>query len=197
MQRFPRWAPYQGPTANYDRVISPQQNLSRLVYGMPKPLLAPGQWRDEEFYGRLLDELANSHAVLVKVCRTRQYAENFSARLRKELPGDLYEVKPKQDADDPREDEWFVIAYNRVTRTLREPSWMRSESVQDVRPSFINVKEMCRILKLNRSQVLRLIDRYQIPYEVRGGRRERWVHRSAVATLMDRPGRWKRRSPRT
>jgi hypothetical protein len=188
--RYPRGTPYQGPTANYDRLRSPAENLSRLVYGVPRPLLAPRQRRDEEFYGRLLDELANNHAVLVKVCASGSYARAFCATLRKELPGELYEVRAKQDADDPRDDEWLVIAYNRVTRTMKEPGWIRSVT-ESPRPTHVNTAELCRILRLSRPQTIRLLDQYRIPYDVRGKRRERWIPRSEIGILLNRPRQWR------
>lgn len=192
--RYPRGTPYQGPTANYDRLTSPAQNLARVVYGLPRPLLMPRQRMDAAFYGRLLDELANSHAVLVKVCSTYGFGRKFATQLRKELPGDLYEVGVKQNEDDPRPDEWLIIVYNRVTQRLLRPSWMNPMTPEG--DQWVDVKEAAHVLGLRLQQTRDLIHQYDIPRRYVGGRRKIEIRRSALLRLANRPGRWKKRSSR-
>lgn len=189
--RYPRGTPYQGPTANYDHLISPEQNLARVAYGLPRPLLAPGARMDSAFYGRLLDELANAHAVLVKICGTQGTAKNVASRLRPELPSELYEIGVKQDEDDPRPDVWLVIAYNRVSRSLIRPSWMNPTTPSG--DQWVDVKEAAYVLGISRSHVHYLIDRYGLETRISGGRREHHIRRGALLRLANRPGRWQRR----
>lgn len=187
--RYPRGTVYQGPHANYDRLISPEANLSRIVYGLPRPMLKPGQHRDDAFYGRLFDELANAHAALVKIYRTESGARSFARRLRPDLAGGLYTVGVKQDEDNPKSDEWMVIVYNRVTMQLREPAWMRQP---EARSDWLSVREAARILGVTRQHAGRMMT--QVHHVRTGGRREIMIHRNDLLVLANRPGRWRRRT---
>lgn len=189
--RYPRGTPYQGPTANYDRVTSPEQNLARVVYGLPRPLLAPYQRMDATFFGRLLDELANAHAVLVKICGSYGSARTFASKLRPELPSDLYQVGVKQDEDDPRPNVWLVIVYHRITMSLVRPSWMNPSTLDG--DQWIDVKEAAYVLGLREQQTRDLIHQHGIPHRVVGGRRKIEIRRGTLLRLANRPGRWKRR----
>lgn len=160
-----------------------------MAYGLPTPLLAPSQRCDTEFFGRLFDQLANAHAALIKVCRTQQGAKNFASGLRKELPEQLYAVGIKQNPDDPRPDEWLVLAYNRITKTMATPPWMDRP---DTNASWVDVKEAGKILGITPGQVGKLIDRFEVAHIVRGGRRMRLIQRNDLIELANRPGRWKR-----
>lgn len=187
--RYPRGTAYQGPHANYDRLVSPEANLSRIVYGLPRPMLRPRQHRDDAFYGRLFDELTNSHAVLVKICNTKSSAYCFAKRLRPELHSELYSVGVKQNEDDPQDDEWLVIVYNRVTAALREPAWMRRP---EARPDWLGSREAARILGVTPSHAARLMARV---HHVRvGGRNEIMVHRNDLLVLANRHRRWRHRT---
>lgn len=168
---------------NYDRYTSPEQNLARMVYGTPKPLLGPRQRRDDEFYGRLFDQLANAHACLVKICYTKHSAKDFASRLRPELPSDLYSVGIKQNADEPRDDEWMVLVYNRVTRSMAVPAWLRQPKPQS---EWVDTEEAAKILGVSRSHVLVLINKYEIRHKIRGGRSEKLLHRDDLVILANR-----------
>lgn len=194
--RYPAGTPYQGPTANYDRMTSPEDNLARVVYGLPRPLIKPGERMDSAFFGRLFDQLANAHAALVKICNCHGSAKNFASKLRKELPTDLYAVGVKQDDDNPQPDVWLVLAYNRVTRSLVRPSWLEP-SARPGRDQWVTMEEAAYVLGVMPQQVRRLIDKYGISYRAEGGRRVRRVQRSDLVILANRPRRWKRRRAST
>lgn len=187
--RYPRGTAYQGPHANYDRLVSPEANLSRIVYGLPRPMLRPGQHRDDAFYGRLFDELANAHAVLVKIYSRESSARSFAQRLRPELKGGMYTVGVKQDEDNPRSDEWLVIVYNRVTHSLREPAWMREP---EARSEWLGSAEAARVLGVTPHHAALLMS--QVHHVRVGGRNEIMIHRNDLLVLANRPNRWKKRT---
>lgn len=190
--RYPRGTPYQGPLASYDEQVSPDSFLSRAVYGRPEPLHRHGKHRDEAFYGRLLDELANAHAALVAVYTSQSSALSFAKRLRPELPAELYRVGVKDDPDYPG--EWMVIAYNRVTRSLKEPEWSKPNPERRGRPRWLGSKEVAKRLGISPVQAARVMARSGVPVRRRGGRNELQVKQSDLVVLANRPGRWKRRT---
>lgn len=186
--RFPVGTPYQGPLANYDDQVTPDQLLRRLVYSKPEPLLKDRQRMDTPFFGRLLDQLANAHAAFVKVCTNEGSARQVASHLRKELPDDLYEVGVRQDPDLPLDDEWMVIVYNRWTHSMAEPAW---HDTLYPTSHWVDVREAARILHITTRQARRLAA--TVPHERTGGRNCIVFPREELVALANRPQRWKRR----
>lgn len=182
--RYPTGTPYQGPGANYDAQIGYDALVSRLAYGQgPAPLLQPRQRADSEFYGRLLNELANAHSALVKVCAHEETARSACKLLRKELPTELYEVGHRK-----RPEGWAVIVYNRITMALDPPEWW-----YPARPNYdlVTVKEAARVLRLSRNRVTTLLREHGVHTVRTGGRNEHLIPRSALVALANRPRQWK------
>lgn len=191
--RYPRGTPYQGPVSNYDGQVSAEAFLGRVVYGRPAPLLAPRKHADEPFYGRLLDELANAHAALVRVNQSQGAAYHFANKLRKELPAELYSVGVKEDPDTPG--EWLVLAYNRVTRSLSKPAWMDPpEPYTQGRIRWVGTKQVAAILGVSRGQANRVILKSGIEYRREGGKGVIKVKHADVSRLANRHRRWQHRS---
>lgn len=184
--RYPVGTPYQGPSVNYDAMMSPEKLLERIVYGRPAPLLRPYQRMDAEFFGRLFDQLANSHAAFVKVCASERDARRVAAAIRAELPTELYEVGCKQDPDAPMPDEWFVVAYNRITKSMRRPAW---HDMLAPTQEWVDTVEAARVLRVSRQQAGRLAQKYQLDTRRAGGRNQILIQRSDLPLLANRPGR--------
>lgn len=190
--RYPRGTPYQGPLTSYDNQVSSDSFLSRAVYGRPAPLLAPGKHCDEDFYGRLLDELANSHVALVRVYTRESSAYSCAYRLRPELPAEFYAVGVKEDPDYPG--EWMVLAYNRVTRAMKEPEWSKPSVERRGRPKWLGSKEVARRLGISKVHAHRLMTQAAITTRRQGGRNEIQIRQSDLVVLANRKGRWQRRT---
>lgn len=188
MARYPVGTPYIGPTMNYDSQIDPDQLLRRLAYGRPAPLLARGQRVDPPFWGRLLDGLANSHAVLVRVVGTEQGAGYTARMLRAELPADRFAVGVHRDREMYGED-WHVIVYNLVKVTRPLPKRFGEQE----RAEWIPVSEVARVLKLTPRGARMVIRRCQVPYREVGAGGVLYIRQSDLAVLANRPGRWRKR----
>lgn len=200
MARFPRGTPYQGPHVNYDAQMDTSALVNRIVYGKPSPLLGNYRRMDMEFFGRLFDELANSHAVLIQVVNSRAYGYLVAAKLRQEIGTELYEIGVKQDPSYPREDEWFVVAYNKITRTMVEPGW-RATSARPGAPmelaapdvEWVTMREVAYVLRLTKAMARRVVHDAGIEVTRSGARNAMAIRRSDLVRLANRPGRWKRR----
>lgn len=184
---------YQGPLTSYDEQVSAEAFLGRVVYGRPAPLLGPGKHADEPFYGRLFDQLANAHAALVRVNRSQGAAYHFAAKLRRELPAELYSVGVKEDPDEPG--MWLVLAYNRVTRSLTKPAWMDPpEPYTHGRVRWIGTRQLAAILGVTPGHAARVIKAANIEYKREGGRGQIQIKHGDVARLANRHRRWQHRS---
>lgn len=190
MTRYPAGTPYQGPGVNYDEQMGRDQLLARIVYGRPAPLLLPRQRMDMAFFGRLLDALSNQHAALVKVCSSRSTAANFCTLLRKELGSDLYKVGFRQDPLAPAADEWYVVAYNRITKTMVEPAW---HDLIAPTSEWVDTVEAARILRVTRDAAGRLAHQFDLPIQRDGGRNRILIRRSDLPLLANRAGRHRRK----
>lgn len=176
--------------ASYDRLISPAETIARVVYGAPQPLLRRGQHRDTEFYGRLFAELVNKHVVLAKVCKTESNARWAATQLRMEIPSEPFSVGVKQNADYPRDDEWFVLVYNRVYYRL-EPPLEVAPALTDA--EWVTTKEAGQILGLSRRHVTRCIIDYNIPHEIGNAYGLILLDRAALRVIANRSRKWKHR----
>lgn len=186
MTRFPTGTPYVGPTMCYDDQIEPEQLLRRIIYGMPAPLLGHRDRMGPSFWGKLVDGLSNSHAVVVKITRHEQVARNIAAQLRKELPEDLYSIGVLPA---PELGEWRVLAYNKVpVEVRRKPIKYGPRG-----PNWITVTEVARILKISKRQVHNVIAATAVEQKRKGARNELLIKQSDLVILANRPGRWRNR----
>lgn len=178
--------------ASYDRLMDPQALLQRIVYGRPAPLLRKSQRMDTPFFGRLFDELANSHAVLVRVARSETSGHYTARKLNEELPTELYAITVKQDPEVPVDDEWFVIVYNRVTRTVAMPAWHHTLAPTQ---EWVDTCEAARILRVSRDRALKLAHQYGAIADHRvGGRNQVMIRRTALVEIANRPRQRKRKA---
>lgn len=183
--RFPSGTPYMGPAVNYDAVsMTRDEMVARLAYGKPRPMLRPRQRMTSEFFGRLLTQLANSHVALVKICASEGGAKCAATALRKELGVERYEVGIRQDPDLPMDDEWFVLVYNRITKTLQEPSYMRWFTPTE---AWVDMQEAARVLRCSREHAGRLAHRYGVETRRDGGRNQILIQQSDLLLLANRP----------
>ena len=171
----------------YDDQIEPDQLLRRLVYGRPAPLLQRYQRMDAPFFGRLLDALANAHAVLVKQATSEQVARNVVSKLRKELPAELYQVGI---VEAPELSSWMVMVYNQVTPEMR-----RQQATRYVQggPVWISIGEVARVLQLSTSQATRVVLASPIKHRRQGARNEIMIRQRDLPILANRPRRWRKR----
>jgi hypothetical protein len=175
---------------SYDAQLDPEVLLQRIVYGRPAPLLKARARMDAPFFGRLFDELANNHAALVRVYESEAGARRFARDLRNELAGKEFSVGVKQDPDVPVDHEWFVVAYNNVTRSMQEPSWHHGLFPTQ---EWVDVTEAARILRVKRHQAVNLAKAYGAVSDTRvGGRNMMMIRRSALPEIANRPRQWKK-----
>lgn len=191
--RYPVGTPYQGPVGNYDDQINADAFLRRVAYkARPAPLLAHRQRRNSAFYGRLIEELANAHAVLVKECSSPSTAAHCATVLRREIATELYEVAVREDVEHrPGEIVWLVVVYNRVIMQLHEPGWMSHLPGQ---PDWVGMKEVARVLGVTQGHASRLVSGSGCECRRVGGRNEIMIHRRELSAMANRRGRWRRRT---
>ena len=183
--RFPSGTPYMGPSVNYDAISMTQEEMiHRLAYGKPRPMLRPRQRMTSDFFGRLLAQLANSHAALVKVCSSEGGAKCAATVLRREIGIERYEVGVRQDPDLPMDDEWYVLVYNRITKTLQEPSYMKWFTPTDV---WVDTQEAARVLRCTTDHARKLAHKYGVPTKRDGGRNQVFIRQSDLLMLANRP----------
>lgn len=183
--RFPSGTPYMGPAVNYDAVSMTQDEMvQRLAYGKPRPMLKPRQRMTSEFFGRLLTQLANSHVALVKVVGTERSAYRAARTLREEIGVERYEVGVRQDPDLPMEDEWYVLVYNRITKSLQEPGYMKWFTPTDV---WVDTQEAARVLRCTADHARKLAHRYGVPTRRDGGRNQVLIRQQDLLLLANRP----------
>lgn len=186
MARFPLGTGYAGPNHCYDDMIDPEQLLRRLAYGYAAPLLGWRKRMDDVFFGRLLDALANSHAVLVKASPAEQTCRNVAARLRVELPADLFSVGVLYA---PEREEWLVMAYNRVPKDLRRPPVRDAGGTR-----WIGTREVARVLNVHPTHAARVMASGVVRARRDGGRNEIQIRQQDLVVLANRPKRWRRRA---
>ena len=189
--RFPSHTPYQGPLTCYDAMITPEELLARVVYGRPKALIGDYERMTQRFFGQLFDQLANGHAAYVKHCTTKRNAYGFAKRLREELDSKLYEVGVRQDPDVPTDNDWMVFAYNRITRSMREPAWHHFLAPTQ---EWVDLCEAARILKIGKDQARKLAHKNQsvAPFRI-GGRSQLVIRRADLVVLANRPNQRKQK----
>lgn len=185
--RFPTGTPYVGPTMCYDNQIEPDQLLRRLAYGRAAPLLKHRDRLDADFYGKLLDGLANAHVVLVKAAASEGSAHYTASRIKDELPPERFAIVVMEDPD---HDEWMVLAYNNVPMELRRLPLKYVEQG----PNWIGIKEVARVLKLKPEQARNVVLASPIKHRRHGGRNEIMVRQRDLPILVNRPRRWRRRA---
>lgn len=174
-----------GPSVNYDAVSMTQEEMiHRLAYGKPMPMLRPRQRMDTPFFGRLLTQLANSHVALVKILGTERSAYRAARTLREELAVDRYEVGVKQDPDLPMDDEWYVLVYNRITKTLQEPSYMKWFTPTE---TWVDMQETARVLRCTSKHATYMAHHYGVPIRRVGGRNQVLIRQSDLLMLANRP----------
>ena len=192
--RFPSGTPYMGPAYSYDHVSMTQDEMiARLAYGKPRPMLRPRQRMTSEFFGRLLTQLANSHVALVKVCGSEGGARCAARVLRAELAVDRYEVGVRQDPDLPMDDEWYVLVYNRITKSLQEPSYMKWFTPTE---QWVDTQEAARVLRCTTDHARKMAARYGLETKRTGGRNQILMRQSDLLMLANRPRRKTRTPPR-
>lgn len=184
-----------GPSMCYDEMMEPEQLLRRLAYGRAAPMLGPWGRMDARFFGRLLDNLSNAHAVIVKAAGSTASAYYTAARLREELPPDAVAIGVLEA---PERGEWLVMAYNVVPYERRRPVVREAPdpaAPNAVRDHWVGLREVARVLRLTEPQARNVLR--SAPVEVRreGGRRAMMVRQSDLPVLINRPNRWKRRRP--
>jgi hypothetical protein len=183
--RYPSGTPYIGPAINYDAVSMTQDEMiARLAYSKPRPMLRPRQRMDAPFFGRLLAQLANCHVALVKILATERSAYRAAHILREELGIDRYEVGVRQDPDLPMDDEWFVLVYNRITRQLQEPSYMRWATTTE---TWVDTQEAARVLRCTTDHARKLAHKFGVPTRRDGGRNQVLIRQSDLLLLANRP----------
>jgi hypothetical protein len=181
--RFPVGTPYLGPQANYDAQIEPEQLLRRIVYGLPAPLLKPYERYDGGFWGRLLDALANQHAVIVRIGNERAI-RNGVRILRRELPEESFEVAAMYSED---HEAWLLMVYNRIPKQLRKPPERDRKG-----DALVDTAEVARVLKIGERQARNVIRNSGIPVERRGGRNMMYIKQRDLVVLANRKGRHRR-----
>jgi hypothetical protein len=186
--RFPTDTPYVGPTMCYDEQIDQEQLLRRLAYGMAAPLLGPWGRIDAPFLGRLLDQLANSHAVIVKAGKNRTAAAKIAARLRAELPAERFSLGVLEA---PERDQWLVMAYNNVPWDAERPTRFTPNGA-----NWVGMKEVARVLRVGHRQAVNVVKASGVETRRNGGRSEIMVRQSDLVLLANRPRRWQRRKRR-
>lgn len=186
MARFPLGTGYAGPSHCYDDMIDPEQLLRRLAYGYAAPLLGWRKKMDTPFFGRLLDALANSHAVLVKASPAEQTCRNVAAQLKAELPADLFSIGVLFA---PEREEWLVMAYNRIPEEIRRPPVRDAGGTR-----WIGSAEVARVLKVHPNHAVRIMRSGLVKSRRDGGRNEIQVRQQDLVILANRPKRWKRRT---
>jgi hypothetical protein len=185
MERFPSGAPYMGPAFNYDAVSMTQDEMiQRLAYGRPRPMLRERQQMTSEFFGRLLNQVANSHVALVKIVGSQRSAYRAARTLREELAVEHYEVGVRQDPDIPRDDEWFVLVYNRVTRQLQEPGYMKWATPTE---EWVSTREAASILRCTTDHARKLAHKFGIETRRDGGRNQVLIRQQDLPLLANRP----------
>lgn len=173
---------------NYDDHMEPEQLLRRLAYGRAAPLLPHMARMDYKFFGRLIDALSNQHAVLVKQGAERT-CRNYAARLKEELPADLYAVGVLEA---PERNAWLLMVYNRIVPELRYPP-DRDATGTD----WVGLPEVARMLRITYQQARTVVHRSNIPVRREGGRSIIKVRQRDLVILANRPRRWKRRRAST
>lgn len=178
---------YPGPTVGME--IDPDELLRQLAYGGRKPMLQPRQRITGLFFGRLLDEMAQHHTVLVRTTLSASGAHRIARKLREELPSDAFGIHVDYV---PRLAEWNVLVFHQIPREMRVPR--RRDPEGNI---WIGPNEVARVLKLSRLQARRVID--SAPVEVRrvGGRMERRIRQQDLAVLANRPRRWRHRTAKS
>lgn len=188
--RYPKGTPYVGPTACYDEQIEPEQLLRRLVYGRAKPLLGPYDRMDARFFGKLIDGLANAHAVIVKSTKGAQHAHNVGSMLRQELPAEHYHVAVLEA---PERGDWLVIAYNQVTWDMRKPPAYKQEGVPIGESVWVSTPDAARVLGLSTRRVRSLVAESGVPQRREGGSSKLLIRQCDLVVLANRDRRWKKK----
>lgn len=199
--RYPKEMSYQGPRVLYDDQIDPDDLVRRLVYGRPKPMLGDHERIVYGFYGRLMENLANGHAVLLKEARDSSTAYRLTKTIREEMGDTAYEyaVIPPKDRRDPN-GRWLVMMYNRVTpNEVGGPPVGRQWHEEFNRPvsEWVDTREAARILGVSVSYAGTLAREAGVTDTRRyGGQRRMLIRRDALPMLANRPRRHKRRRNR-
>jgi len=199
--RYPAGVAYQGPRVLYDDQIKPDDLVRRLVYGRPKPMLTDGEQMRYGFYGRLMENLANGHAVLIKECKFRTRAHQLAKQIREEMGDTAFEyvVVPPDDPDGP-DPRWSLLMYNKVTpNEVGGPPVGRQWHEEFNRPvsEWVDTREAARILGVSVSYAGTLAREAGVTDTRRyGGQRRMLIRRDALPMLANRPRRHKRRRNR-
>lgn len=187
--RFPTGTPYVGPTMCYDNQIEPDQLLRRLAYGRAAPLLKHRDRLDADFYGRLLDGLANAHVVLVKAAASEKSAHYSASRIKAELPPERFSISVMED---PEHEEWMVLAYNNVPMELRRLPMKYVERG----PNWIGIAEVARVLQVSKDRARAVVLSSPVKTRRTGGRMEIMMRQRDLPILVNRPRRWRKRRRR-
>lgn len=189
--RMPTTTRYQGPLANFDDQVSPEDFLARVVHRRPVPLLKTWGRMDYGFYGKLFDQLANAHVALVRVASCQRSAKNTAHALRKELAGRPFGVSVILDPD--LELDWMVLVYNDTIHTMNAPAWHDSFAPTS---QWVDMKEAARILCLEQRQTIKLAHKYAEDVWRLDKRRQLLIRRDQLPILANRPRqRGKNRKP--
>lgn len=182
---------YQGPLANFDHLVTPEQFLARVIHRRPAPLSKDRDRIDYDFLGRLFDQLANAHVALAKVVAHKASAKTFATKLRKELEGKPFRVAIMVDPD--LELDWMVLVYNDVVNSLNAPAWHDAFAPTS---EWVDMKEAARILCIGQRQTLTLTHKYASDLWRTDKRRQILIQRSQLPVLANRPRqRGKNRKP--
>ncbi|AXQ60089.1 hypothetical protein NTR1_88 [Nocardia phage NTR1] len=158
-------------------------------------MLGPWARMDARFFGQLLDNLSNAHAVIVKAADTEGAAQYAARKLRNELPPDAVAVGILEA---PELRQWLVMAYNVTPYERRRP--VVREAVDPAAPNavrdyWVGLGEVARVLRLTRPQARNVVRASGVETRREGGRSAIMMRQSDLPVLINRPNRWKRRRP--
>lgn len=187
MPRFPAGAGYIGPTHCYDDMIHPDDLLRRIAYGLTPPMLPPKKRLDAAFWGRLLDETSNSHAVIVKALRGEDQARRVATELRRELPAERFEVGVVWA---PERCEWLTIVYNRIPKE----QWGHVKQLEYRGVQWVDAIEVARVLRISARHARLVMNQSGVEVKRLGGRGVLHVRQQDLIHLANRPRAWKRRN---
>lgn len=217
--RFPAGVPYQGPTANYDEQIETDALIQRLVYGIAAPLLGHRQRITVAVIRRLMEEMANSHVVVIAVHRKWDGAASVRRRLRPYVPDDVVELTTEYVATVGAYVTFArnVVDARMVAETVGEITVARQRAARGERPrsprseplkitpgvrspdDLIGHSEIARCLNVPSRHVRRLLIEHTEGIEVvrRGAGEWRYIYRRDLPILASRSRIVRKRAGRT
>jgi hypothetical protein len=156
-------------------------------------MLGPWARMDARFFGMLIDNLSNAHAVIVKAATSSTSAQQCARKLREELPPDAVAVSVLEA---PEYREWLVMAYNVTPYERRRPvvrDVVDPAAPHAVRDHWVGLREVARVLRVSQRQAVNVVRLSGVETRREGGRSAIMMRQSDLPVLVNRPNRWKRR----